>query len=54
MQSKQLVVAIKHSQLSGNFFIDFSNEAGYIVSVKIAEGVAISLAKELGLKIMIG
>ncbi len=51
MENKNLIVAIKHNSFSGNFFIDFSNESGCIISVKIAEGVAVSVAKELGLKI---
>ena len=53
MESKNLIVAIKHAPHTGNFFIDFSNEAGYIVSVKISQGVAESISKELGLKITI-
>ena len=53
MEEKNLIVAIKHSPHSGNFFIDLSNEFGYIVSVKISQVVAESLSKELGLKIMI-
>ena len=54
MESKNLIVAIKHAPHSGNFFIDLSNETGYVVSVKISQGVAESLSKELGLKIIIG
>lgn len=53
MESKSLIVAIKHAPHTGNFFIDLSNEGGYIVSVKITQNVAESLAKELGLKITI-
>lgn len=53
MENKNLIVAIKHAPHTGNFFIDLSNEDGYIVSVKITQGIAESLAKELGLKITI-
>lgn len=53
MESKKLIVAIKHAPHTGNFFIDLSNEEVYIVSVKITQAVAENLAKELGLKITI-
>ena len=53
MESKNLIVAIKYAPHTGNFFIDLSNEDGYIVSVKITQGIAENLAKEIGLKITI-
>lgn len=51
MERKNLIVAIQYAQHSGNFFIDFSNEEHYIVSVKVSQVVAELLAKQLGLKI---
>lgn len=48
---KKLIVAIKYSEHSNSFFIDFSNENGYIVSAKITHVVAEGIAKDLGLKI---
>lgn len=53
MDSNNFVVAIKHNPYSGNFFIDFSDERGVIISCKVTEGVATGLAKHLGLKITI-
>lgn len=53
MESKKFIIGIAYHPHSGNFFIDFSNENGCIISVKVSEGVAVSLAKELGLKILI-
>lgn len=53
MKEKSLIVAIKYSEHSGHFFIDFSNEQGYIISAKITQVVAEGLSKSLGLKITI-
>lgn len=53
MENKNLIVGIGHNPASGNFFIDFSNENGVIISVKISQGIAESLSRELGLKILI-
>jgi len=52
-ENKFFIVEIKHAPHTGNFFIDLSNEEGYIVSVKITQGIAENLAKELDLKITI-
>lgn len=54
MEEKKLIVAIKYSEHSNHFFIDFSNDDGYIISVKIEKGVAEGLSKSLDLKIMYG
>ena len=50
-ESKKLIVAIKYSEHSNSFFIDFSDENGYIVSAKITQIVAEGLSKDLGIKI---
>lgn len=53
MDSKNLIVAIKYAPHTDHFFIDLSNESGYIVSVKISKVVAEALSRELKLKILI-
>jgi hypothetical protein len=54
MEQNQFIVAIKYNDHSNHFFIDFSNDEHYIISIKVTEGVARSIAAALGLKIMIG
>jgi hypothetical protein len=54
MEQQSFIVAIKHNPYSGHFFIDFSNEEKYIVSIKVTEGQALSIARDLGLKIVEG
>lgn len=54
MEDRRLIVAIKYSEHSNHFFIDFSDDNGYIISVKIDQNVAEGLSKSLDLKIMYG
>jgi hypothetical protein len=53
MEESNFTVAIRYNPYSGHFFIDFTNEKGY-VSVLVSEGVALGTAKNLGLKVMEG
>ena len=52
MNETRLIVAIKYNYTSKNFFIDFFDDDGYLISVLITEGIAKSLSKCLGLKIL--
>lgn len=54
MNEAKFIVSVKHNPHSGSFFIDFNTEEKYIVSVKVSEKVAECIARDLGLKIMIG
>jgi hypothetical protein len=54
MEQANFIVAIKHNPYSGNFYVDLSTEEKYIVSIKVTEGQANSIATLLGLKIMEG
>lgn len=50
-EQKELIVAIKYSEHTNSFFIDFSNAQGCIISAKITQIVAEGLSKSLGIKI---
>lgn len=54
MEQANFIISITHSPHSGNFFINFNTEEKYIVSVKVTEAQAVNIAKDLGLKVMIG
>ena len=44
------VALIYHSH-TGHFFVEFSNESGVIISLKISEGEATGLSRSLNIKI---
>jgi len=54
MEQRNLIVCIKYNQFSGKFFVDFSDENGYIVSIPVNEGQATGLSRSLDIKIMHG
>jgi hypothetical protein len=47
----QLTIGLAYHDHSGNFFVDFSNEKGILISLKISEAEALGLSKQLNLKI---
>ncbi len=51
-EQKTLKVELKHNPCSKKFFVDLSNENGYVVSILITEGVANGLSRDLNIKIM--
>lgn len=49
MTEIKVTVDICYHEHSGNFFMNYSNESGVIISQKLTEPIAISLAKHLGI-----
>lgn len=53
VEQKDYTVKVSHNPHSGNFFIDLWEGEKYVVSVKVAEGVAEGISRNTGIKIMI-
>lgn len=50
-EKKSLIVDMSYHEHSGNFFINFSDEAGCIVSVRVTENQAMFYSNQLGIKV---